>query len=296
MSLAANSPLMRLCYSLGLKRLAWSLRRLHCPVEADALVLEVGSGGNPYARANVLVDAFEETRERHWDPLVHDRPTVLANGEKLPFKDKAFDFVIAAHVLEHTTEPQDFLAELQRVSRAGYIETPDAFMERINPYKDHRLEVTVRDGGLRIRKKAGWVSDPDLVELYENKAKAPVTKELIPRNPEQFHVRYYWSDTIDYRIDNPEVDANWSAEPVVRPAGSEPSLKLRIRQRMLALTRSIFSQSKRNSELDILPLLQCPTCSSESFVGTTDHAHCQSCGSDFSYRNGVLIMASKAAH
>lgn len=296
MSMAARSPLMRFCYALGLNRLGWSLRRLHCPVNAQALVLEVGSGGNPYARANVLVDAFEETRERHWDPLVHDRPTVLANGEKLPFKDKAFDFVIAAHVLEHTTEPQDFLAELQRVSRSGYIETPDAFMERINPYKDHRLEITVRNGRLHIRKKAGWVSDPDLVELYENKAKIPVTKDLIPRHPEQFHVRYYWQDNIDFVIANPEVDANWPAEPVVKPTRDGPNLKFRIRQRMLGVARSVFSQSKRNRAIDILPLLQCPSCGGEDFVGNTDHAHCQSCTSNFSYRNGVLIMASKAAH
>lgn len=31
-------------------------------------------------------------------------------------------------------------------AKAGYIEVPDAFMERINPL-DHRLEITVRDGG-----------------------------------------------------------------------------------------------------------------------------------------------------
>lgn len=99
------------------------------------------------------MDAYEETRERHWATLFHDRPTVLSFGENLPFKDKSFDYVISAHVLEHSPYPENFLAELQRVSRAGYIETPDAFMERINPYKDHRLEVTLRDSGLVMRKK-----------------------------------------------------------------------------------------------------------------------------------------------
>jgi len=137
--------------SVLLNKIKWSLRRISLRIPRDALVLEVGAGGNPYSRSNVLLDAYEETRERHWAPLVHDRPTVLSFGENLPFKDKAFDYVIAAHVLEHTPHPEKFLAELQRVARAGYIETPDAFMERINPYKDHRLEVTVRDEGLVIR-------------------------------------------------------------------------------------------------------------------------------------------------
>ena len=143
----------------------WGIRRLRIPVSRNSLVLEVGSGGNPYPRANVLLDAYDETRERHWEPLVHDRPTVLAFVENLPFKDKTFDFVIASHVLEHTPDPERFLAELQRVAHAGYIETPDAFMERINPYKDHRLEVTLRGDCLVIRKKHAWIYDAELVEL-----------------------------------------------------------------------------------------------------------------------------------
>jgi len=61
-----NRRLMRLCRFLGWDSVAWSLRRLHCPVGRDALVLEVGSGGNPYFRANVLSDAYEDTRQRHW--------------------------------------------------------------------------------------------------------------------------------------------------------------------------------------------------------------------------------------
>ena len=60
-------------------------------------------------------------------------PPFLSFGENLLFKDKFFDYVIAAHVLEHTPYLEKFLAELQRVVRGGYIEIPDAFMERINP-------------------------------------------------------------------------------------------------------------------------------------------------------------------
>ena len=46
-------------------------------IPPNALVLEVGSGGNPYPRVKVLLEAYEETRERHWVPLIHDRPTVF---------------------------------------------------------------------------------------------------------------------------------------------------------------------------------------------------------------------------
>lgn len=71
-----------------INKIKWSLRRITLDIPVDALVLEVGSGGNPYPRSNVLLDAYEETRERHWDALVHDRPTVLSFGENLPFKDE----------------------------------------------------------------------------------------------------------------------------------------------------------------------------------------------------------------
>jgi hypothetical protein len=85
-----TSFLMRVMMRLGLKSIAWLLRRLFCPVDNKALVLEVGSGGNPYFRSNVLLDAYEETRERHWEPLVADRPLALGFAEQLPFKNKSF--------------------------------------------------------------------------------------------------------------------------------------------------------------------------------------------------------------
>lgn len=247
------------------KRLAWSLRRINIKIPPNALVLEVGSGGNPYPRANVLLDAYEETRERHWVPLIHDRPTVLSFGENLPFKDKSFDYVIAAHVLEHTPYPDKFLAELQRVARGGYIETPDAFMERINPYKDHRLEVTVRDEGLVIRKKPAWIYDADLVELYEKRAKDVMTRETIPWHAAEFHMRYFWEDKIKFSIVNPEVDATWTPpSPSLGIPTGKLGIKAKCRLLLLSLIRTWFSQVSRNAKLDILPLMRCPKCHSEN--------------------------------
>jgi SAM-dependent methyltransferase len=246
-----------------LKRIKWSSRRVTLNIPADALVLEVGSGGNPYPRSNVLLDAYAETRERHWEALVHDRPTVLSFGENLPFKDKAFDYLIAAHVLEHTPYPEKFLAELQRVARAGFIETPDAFMERINPYKDHRLEVTVRDGELFIRKKADWIYDADLVELYEKRAKAIITLETIPRHAAEFHMRYFWKDEIKFTVVNPEVDASWTPPAAHSNAPPQLGIKAKLRLVILGMIRRWFSQGGRNAKLDILPLMRCPKCHSE---------------------------------
>lgn len=284
-TLRAESFAMRFARGLGMEKVAWALRRLHCPVPRDALVLEVGSGGSPYARANVLLDAYEVTRERHWAPLVADRPTVLGFVENLPFRDCAFDFVIASHVLEHSPDPERFLSELQRVARAGYIETPDAFMERVNPYHDHRLEVTVRKNRLIIRKKSDWCVDTDLVELYEQRAKSRVAGEAIPRHPFDFHVRYYWSDRIDHEILNPGVDAAWvppETFAVSQCAGGGT------RKRLLRGLRSLFSQRGRNSHIDLVSLMRCPICKGEGLRREGVTLVCAGCGSVHPVREGGI--------
>lgn len=290
----SKSRAMRVFMCLGMEKIAWALRRLHCPVPADALVLEVGSGGNPYARANVLIDAYEDTRERHWVPLISDRPTVLGFVENLPFKDQSFDFVIASHVFEHSSDPERFLRELQRVAKAGYIEVPDAFMERINPYRDHRLEVTVRHEKLIIRKKPQSTVDETLVELYSDRAKLYIAGMLIPAHPFAFHVRYYWNNNINFVVINPEVDADWQP-PAPDVQTSTPCVVGRksMRQRLLATTRAWLSQRTRNSQIDLLSLLRCPNCFSTELKQSGADIECPHCQAQFGSSNGIPVMYPK---
>jgi SAM-dependent methyltransferase len=291
-SFTTESGLMRLLRKFRLDSYAWPLRRLYCPVPADALVLEVGSGGNPYFRSNVLLDAYQETRERHWVPLVADRPTVLGFVERLPFKDKSFDFVIASHVLEHSTDPARFLSELQRVAKAGYIEVPDAFMERINPYRDHRLEITVRDGRLVIRKKPDWRADPELVELYENRAKAVFTRQAMPRNPFAFHVRYYWQDRIDFEVLNPEVDLGWEPPSGEQRAALRLGLRHHVGQFVLLMARRYLSQRSRNEQIELARLLACPCCLGDRLESSPHELHCPQCKAAYPVQDGIPSLYS----
>ncbi len=256
------------------------------PVPASAVVLEVGSGGNPYFRANVLIDAYEATRERHYVPLVVDRPTVLGFVENLPFKDKAFDFVIASHVLEHSADPKRFLSELERVAKAGYIEVPDAFMERLNPYLDHRLEITERDGRLVIRKKTAWRADPELAELYEHRAFKVIAEKAIPMHPFEFHVRYYWSNKICYKILNDGDDASWPP-PLSNLTDPKTSSRAKVQAYVLNLIRRVFSQNNRNHTLDLVSLLRCPECQIGSLFREKKHLHCVACEASYEVVNGI---------
>lgn len=279
-NLVAESLPMRTLRAAHLDQLAWPLRRLHVPVSRDALVLEVGSGGNPYPRSNVLLDAYESTRERHFEPLVTDRPTVLGMVENMPFRDDAFDFVIASHVLEHSLDVEAFLRELQRVALAGYIETPDAFFERVNPYTDHRFEVTDRMATLRIRPKRAWREDPDVVELYEAKVKRSLRwLRFLRRDAFSFHVRYYWSRNqggIRYDLSEqagPREPIEGGGEGL---STSEPATRS-WRRLAVRAARGVFSQRARNASLQLLSLLRCPHCNAEHLVPSATIIACPRC-------------------
>jgi SAM-dependent methyltransferase len=253
-----ESGLMSFFRKIGMDKIAWSLRRVYCPVKPTDLVLEIGSGGNPFFRANVLCDAFDNnTAHRQFEGLIHDRPTVLAFAEDLPFKDNSFDFAIACHVLEHSEDPDKFLSEMQRVARAGYIEVPDAFVERLTTYPVHRLEITDRNHELIIRKKKAIIEDPEVSELFRHKADQ-VFNGFFSQKPFHFHVRYYWSkDTggIKYHIVNPEYKFDWE---LINSSGAAAKLniKQKIKKNILKCLRKFFSQTKRNKNIDLRALLK----------------------------------------
>jgi SAM-dependent methyltransferase len=118
----------------------------------NGVVLDIGGWGNPFHRANYVVDMFPyETRgiavhgighlpvtQLYSEPLpgehfrkdtwiIHD----ICSEIPLPFPDKMFDFVICSHTLEDVRDPLRACSEIIRVGRAGYIETPSRIGESI---------------------------------------------------------------------------------------------------------------------------------------------------------------------
>jgi SAM-dependent methyltransferase len=284
-----ESLAMRVAGLLGLKKLRWSLRRLHCPTPKQALVLEVGAGGNPYPRANVLLDAMETTIERNEQQLINDRPLVLGLCEELPFKDKSFDYVIASHVHEHTDDPEKFLSELMRVAKAGYIETPEGWFEKMCSFTYHRLEVSNVGGKLFIRKKQSWKPD-EIALLYDNKlANNEALASFLRVNPDLNHMRFFWNDHIEYEIVNPDVDASWPypEEALERTVAVSHSPITKIRNLYLSVRRWTYSQGRRNKRLDVKHLLRCPTCHSEDLTINEKAIHCTTCFAHYEVCNGI---------
>jgi hypothetical protein len=179
------------------------------------------------------------------------------------------------------------------VAKAGYIEVPDAFMERVNPYKDHRLEITVRQDQLIIRKKPQSTVDETLVELYSDRAKPLIANGLIPAHPFAFHVRYYWREKIDFVVVNSQVDATWKS-PLEQTVFVQVTDQRTMRQRLLDTLRRGLSQQKRNSQIDLLTLLRCPNCFSTDLKQAGEEIKCQHCQTNFASSNGIPIMYQKA--
>jgi SAM-dependent methyltransferase len=285
-----ESNLMIFFRRIKMDRIAWSLRRIYCPVKKTDLVLELGSGSNPFFRANVLCDAFAvDTPHRHFEKLIHDRPTVLAFAENLPFKDNSFDFVIACHVLEHSDDPDKFLSEIQRVGKAGYIEVPDAFVERLTTYSVHRLEITTRNNELVIRKKRGIIEDPEVSELFRHKA-WEVFNGFFSKKPFHFHVRYYWSKDsggIKYRIVNPEYKFDWDVRPL-EGVVLKNSFKQIIKKSVLLFFRRFLSQNNRNKKINLANLLKCQVCGGANLLNKNESLVCQSCQKEYQIKDYIL--------
>ncbi|HUP59024.1 MAG TPA: methyltransferase domain-containing protein [Thermoanaerobaculia bacterium] len=123
-----------------LRQMSWSLRRGLAPAERrysyqqpairhrfrpGESVLDIGSGGDPFPHATVLADRYlEPSRHRAAEFVSEHKPVVICDISAMPFREKTFDYVVCSHVLEHVDQPMAACRELQRVGRAGFIETP----------------------------------------------------------------------------------------------------------------------------------------------------------------------------
>jgi hypothetical protein len=227
-----------------LRQTLFAGRKVRLPIPPDARVLEVGAGDSPSPRSDILVDFALEARERQGGRIRRDdRPLVLARGEALPFRDKAFNYAIAFHVLEHSEHPERFLAELQRVASAGYIETPSLWSERVRPFFFHRAQVaafTDADGPiLVIRKKPAPAGDPLLERAFAEEFNRGAFEAI---DPNAWVTRFHWKDRIRFSVVNPEVASAW---PVETARADDFNPRTRVRRALIAAAAGLFAVRRR---------------------------------------------------
>lgn len=169
-------------------------------------VLEIGPGNNPSFRADVLADKFlgDDSHRSGGLRIYPHQKLVNAAAEALPFADKEFDYVICNQVLEHSDDPAQFLREVMRVGKAGYIETPSLLGEWLFPKQSHRYVVLCIGDKLVLYDKQRVPGNyaNDYGELFLNYLPyQSLPYKLLPFSEgELMHVRYEWKDDIDFLV------------------------------------------------------------------------------------------------
>ena len=92
-------------------------------------ILDLGcSNANFWSEANHFADIHDYSEDFKVKNL---KFTKIEPDKKLPFKDKEFDYIICAHVIEHVNDPIFFKQEIERIGKSGYIELPTRLNDNI---------------------------------------------------------------------------------------------------------------------------------------------------------------------
>ncbi len=153
-------------------------------------ILDIGCGYSANEFADVIADVKDLTS--HYK----DRKFVRIIENKLPFKDKEFDFVIASHVIEHVENFEFFIKELERISAKGYIELPTRFADNLifENKKDHIWWFLFDDTKNQlVASKKNQIIDP-----FINVSTGKIFENIFR---ESFVLELLWNDKIDYTID-----------------------------------------------------------------------------------------------
>ena len=276
-------------------RILWALRKVRLPIDSKALVLDVGSGGNPFPRSDVLLDRLTGDDHRNGESMMIDRTCVFGDAARMPFKDNAFDFVIASHILEHMSHPEIFISELQRVGKAGYIETPSALFERLHPYHIHCLEIDKAGDTLHIFKKSQAVHDTFLSTRNLLSASSPLG-QVMYQKAKLFHVEYLWRENIDFKIHNPDVSCDWIEEINAHSEIGEVKNSYLVdvveqagwRDFGMAVLNTFYSfkRKKRLKNFDLISILACPNCLGD-LSESSEFLNCKKCNNKYPVKNGI---------
>ncbi len=150
-------------------------------------VLDIGCGYTANEYATTICDIQDLSH------FYKDKNFVKLDGNRLPFEDNHFDFVIASHVLEHVEDYKFFINELERVSSKGYIELPTKLEDNLvfENKKAHiwQMEFDDDNSKLLISKKKQFIEPiltVSMLQQFRKNFKSSLILEL------------YWENKIDF--------------------------------------------------------------------------------------------------
>ena len=159
--------------------------------ESNWKVLDIGCGYTANKNANTIADIQDLSK------FYKDRNFVKITNDKLPFKDKEFDFVISSHVIEHVDNFEFFIKELERISSQGYIELPTRFADNLifENKNDHIWWFVFDDANNQLIAS----KKNQLIEPFLNVSTGKIFEKSFR---ESFVLELMWNDSIEYKIDD----------------------------------------------------------------------------------------------
>lgn len=252
-------------------------------IKKNEIVVDLGCGGRPLARANILVDKFlEGLTERPTDFIDNGAYIIQCDLSKLPFKNKSIDFAYSSHTIEHLVNLVESLSEMQRVARRGYITCPSALREQIISHKMHVWFIENKNGRLIINRKEKPY--PDYIGGYFDKLLANdgyKVERFEKYFKKEFYINYFWKDKINYKL----IDKNvtfWKTEGETEFV-ERNTLLLKVRKLIIIwgskMIRYLFS-----NKFNIENVLCCPNCKGE-LLFDDNYVSCKSCNTKFKHRD-----------
>lgn len=189
------------------------IEHLSASIPDGATVLEIGPGMRPFPRATAFVDFdMSESSQAKAGVGGGRRPVYqcdLTEG-RLPYPDNAWDYVYCRHTIEDSWNPFAMCAEMSRVGKRGYIETPSPFAElcrgvdgsapAFRGYHHHRFIVWADESQLK------FVSKYPLVEYLA----APDERlaGMLRAGAKYWNTYFTWEGSIDVKHVQSPADFN----------------------------------------------------------------------------------------
>jgi SAM-dependent methyltransferase len=198
-------------------------------------VLEIGPGGEPHPRSDVLLEKiFHDQNEAkgqrgHTPELKTDKTIVYYNGGRFPFKDKEFNYVICSHVLEHIVDVDNFLAEIVRVGRKGYLEYPTIYYDYLYNLPEHKTFVLNKNNVINwMSKEESGINSFTVITKFFDESLIKGYSDLVDDLKPYFFQGFEWFETIKSNnvndikhlcYDTSEIDLPYKSEKNVSMLG-----------------------------------------------------------------------------
>jgi SAM-dependent methyltransferase len=245
---------------------------------AEGFVLDVGGGQSPHPRADVVVDMYVVDDFERSGALNLSKPLIVADGQRLPFVDDTFAYVIAMHVLEHATDPVRFAAELSRVAAAGFVQVPSTEAELTFGWPFHPWTVD-RDGDALVFSPKGDRRAPVGAFFHESYAQSPLLRLWWAAHRSRWHHSLEWRGALVARVEGDSTAEESASLDVERTIATLK--RLRERDELQPLPRSLASR------------LSCPRCGGPLAL-EGDRASCSECEGSYPVVGPVPILLVEA--